>query len=152
MVQISGTYKERKNVVADALSRLEKTENNPAKLLNQMEIVQSPEFPNKTRQELFYQYQIANTLAEEEEHKENPVELSYIKEKQDQSPTLKELVKDSEDYHTKIFHGAGNDYEMIYHKEKIMIPQSIKQKIMEWYHTTLLHPGRDRYRGKSSIF
>ena len=45
-----------------------------------MDIVQSPDFPTKTRQELFYQYQIANTLSEEEDDKENPVELSYIKE------------------------------------------------------------------------
>ena len=56
-----------KNVVADALSRLEMTEDNPAQLLNQMEIIQPTDFPNKTRQELFYQYQIANTLAEDKE-------------------------------------------------------------------------------------
>ena len=79
----SQVHTRRENVVADALSRLEMTEDNPAQLLNQMDIVKSPEFPNKTRQELFYQYQIANTLAEEEEHKENPVELFYIKEKQE---------------------------------------------------------------------
>ena len=57
---------------------------------------------------------------------------------------MKALVKDSKDYHTKIFHGAGNDYEMICHQDKIVIPQTIQQKIMEWYHTTLLYPGRDR--------
>ena len=76
-----------KNVVADALSRLQmETESknedspmtlkpmdeeectiqmidqNPAQLLNRMEIMESPKFPNKTRQELFYQYQIANAI------------------------------------------------------------------------------------------
>lgn len=43
------------------------TDDNPAQELNQMDIIQSPDFPNKTRQELFYQYQITNALAEEEQ-------------------------------------------------------------------------------------
>ena len=33
---------------------------------------------------------------------------------------------------------------MICHKDKIVIPQALKSKIMKWYHHTLLHPGRDR--------
>ena len=36
-----------KNVVADALSRLEMTEDNPAQLLNQMDIVQPKDFQTK---------------------------------------------------------------------------------------------------------
>ena len=157
-----------KNVVADALSRLQmETESknedspmtlkpmdeeeckiqmidqNPAQLLNKMEIMESPKFPNKARQELFYQYQIANTI-ENEEVEENPVNLSHIKEKQDQAPSLKRLVKDNKHYHTKIFHGAGIDYEMICHKDKTVIPQSLKSIIMELYHNTLMHPGRER--------
>ena len=72
-----------------------RTEDNPAQFLNQIDTIQSPDFLNKTRQELFYQYQIANTLAEEEQG--NPVDLSYI---------MKDIVKEN-DYHTTIFHGAG---------------------------------------------
>ena len=141
----------KKNVVADALSRLQMEnedspltlkpmdeeecklqmiDQNPAQLLNKMEIMESPKFPNKTRQELFYQYQIANAI-EDEEIEENPVDLSHIKQKQDQAPSLKNLVKENKHYHTKIFHGTRIDYEMICHKDKIIIPQSLKSKIIE---------------------
>ena len=65
-----------KNVVADALSRLHMN-NNPAQLLCQMDIHPSLSFNNQTHQDLFYQYQIANTLETDEQ--ENPVDLAYIK-------------------------------------------------------------------------
>ena len=55
-----------KNVVADALSRLQLENENPAQYLCQMDIMESPTFNNKTHQELFYQYQIANTIDDEE--------------------------------------------------------------------------------------
>ena len=42
---------------------------------------------------------------------------------------MKELLKEGKDYHTKIFHGAVNDYEMICHKVKIVIPQSLNKKL-----------------------
>ena len=61
-------------------------QDNPAQLLCQMEIDLTPTFCNKMRQDLFYQYQIANTL--ENEKPENPVDLAYIKLKQDQDPSL----------------------------------------------------------------
>ena len=81
----------------------------------------------------------------EETHKQdNPVELAYIKAKQDKDKCLKELLKSHDDYHTKIFHEADKDYEMICRQDKIAIPQSLKSKIIEWYHHTLLHPGEDR--------
>ena len=107
--------------------------------------MESPTFNNKTHQELFYQYQIANTI-DDEEIKENPVEISYIKSKQDKDENLKTLLKDYDEYHTKIYHGAGKSREMICHKDKIVISQTLKSKIIEWYHYTLLHPGSDRTR------
>ena len=94
-----------KNVVADALSRLHMN-NNPAQLLCQMDISPSPSFNNQTHQDLFYQYQIANTLETDEQ--ENPVDLAYIKHRQHKDPQLKRSLLDSKDYNTKIFMGQEN--------------------------------------------
>ena len=47
-------------------------------------------------------------------------------------------------YHFKSFHRDEVQRELICHKGKIVIPQQLTTKIMEWYHMYLGHPGINR--------
>jgi len=47
-------------------------------------------------------------------------------------------------YHTKSFRGGGTNHTLICHKDKIVIPSSLQNRVVEWYHTYLLHPGVNR--------
>jgi hypothetical protein len=35
-------------------------------------------------------------------------------------------------------------YNILCYKEKIYIPQSLRQRVLSWYHEYLLHPGQNR--------
>ena len=62
----------------------------PAQALCLLERMDTPAFIDKTQQECFYQYQIANNMDEEQEkHPECPVDLAYIKEQQDKDKNTK---------------------------------------------------------------
>ena len=47
-------------------------------------------------------------------------------------------------YHTKSFRGGGTDIDLICRNDKIVIPKVLQKCVLNWYHTYLLHPGRDR--------
>ena len=130
------------NIVADALSRIEMETQSPAQALCLLEINEQPVFTDKTQQECFYQFQIANNM-DEEDSPECPVDLRYIRKQQQKDSHTKNLLKEDE-YNTKIFHGGGKSHAMIFKDSKIVIPKGLQSKIIEWYHTTLLHPGKDR--------
>ena len=72
-----------------------------------------------------------------------PIELGYIQAHQKEDPELQEKFKDDK-YKLHTFHGAERKDELICKDNKIVIPNSLKQKVMDWYHTILVHPGRDR--------
>jgi hypothetical protein len=44
--------------------------------------------------------------------------------------------------HYSIQHIEG--YDLLCYKEKIYIPQSLRQRVLSWYHEYLLHPGQTR--------
>jgi hypothetical protein len=35
-------------------------------------------------------------------------------------------------------------YDILCYKEKIYIPQALRQRVLSWYHEYLLHPGQTR--------
>ena len=73
-----------------------------------------------------------------------PVRFATIRAHQDRDMDLLGKVKDNL-YKSKTFHGAGKTFELIVSKhEKIVIPQKLRQKVLDWYHKFLMHPGRDR--------
>jgi hypothetical protein len=37
-------------------------------------------------------------------------------------------------------------YDLLCYKDKIYIPQSLRQRVLSWYHEYLLHPGQTRLR------
>ena len=61
----------------------------------------------------------------------------------------KELLQSAEanvnnNYHFKTFRGGEKKYPLLCYTGKILIPKTLQKRIVEWYHTTLLHPGETR--------
>jgi hypothetical protein len=47
-------------------------------------------------------------------------------------------------YLRKDFHGGGKATSLVCFKEKIVIPGQRQKHVINWYHTTLCHPGINR--------
>ena len=123
------------NVVADALSRL-------PKILAKLD---KEETPLEESMEAFYT--IMDCLAKEKESTIDHHPLSYAKldTAQQACPDIKkELRKDSCKYLLKDFHGGGVTRQLVCYNEKIVVPTALQKQVIEWYHTTLCHPGINR--------
>ena len=119
--------KGQSNIVADALSRLE--------------LVGPPMEESHFTQELQSHYYCLH----QEDKDTLTYPLSYLLIGQHQKND-KSLVKDLEagKYHLKSFHRGGKTKKLICHKNKILIPETLKGQVMEWYHLFLSHPGINR--------
>ena len=117
--------KGEKNVVADALSRLDMeevpSENDPAE-----DPPQKLEYTFVTKEEM-------------EEESEFPMKPRYIAKKQREDKEFWRKAKDSK-YEIKKIEGE----ELLCYNGKIFIPPSLEQPILSWYHDYLTHPGQTR--------
>lgn len=125
--------KGEKNVVADALSRLFiKDLTSSAEEYYMMD--EAFEIRNWRQ---FYQPITISEIGREQ------VKDTYVKQLKEQTPDrLGELFED-------IGKKTGADYvtteiDSQTGKQRIIVPKSLRQRLMEWYHTTLVHPGIDR--------
>ena len=58
---------------------------------------------------------------------------------------LEQVQKDSKNnYSLNIFRGGGKERKVICKNDKIVIPKMLQERIVQWYHTTLCHPGETR--------
>ena len=105
----------KKDVVADALSRLD---------IDDLKI----------------QEEEALTLLSESEHIniKFPMHTALIFKEQTRVKELRE--KGLSQPHYSMQHIEG--YDLLCYKDKIYIPQSLRQKVLSWYHEYLLHPGQ----------
>jgi hypothetical protein len=123
------------NVVADALSRLPK----------ELAKLDRVETPLEESMEAFYT--IMDCLAKEKESTIDHHPLSYatLDTAQQACPDIKkELRKDSCKYLLKDFHGGGVTRQLVCYNEKIVVPTALQKQVLDWYHTTLCHPGINR--------
>jgi len=108
------------NIVADALSRLDVTEE---------------EFSAKA---------FANELANEEEEFPRGYPLSYkeiaFRQKKDRALQNKLRTQPELDI-KKPYIFSDSTYELITKNDKIYAPKHLQHKCAEWYHLTLMHPG-----------
>ena len=115
------------NIVADALSRLDIDETNPT-----------------------MEYEITNDMLAERydisklSDNEHPVTFRTIEKHQKKDRTLINKLKTNKNYTLKTFRGGEKSYDLVLRHDKIVIPSTLKRKVLEWYHTYLLHPGLNR--------
>ena len=121
--------KGERNIVADALSRLE--------LLH--EPLEEAHFTDELRSELY-------CYADEELSREDfPLSYRTIgKHQKKDKAMLKVLQKENSRYHLQSFHGGGTERELICYKDKIVVPASLQKRVVDWYHNYLCHPGINR--------
>ena len=116
-----------KNVVADALSRLDKEES-----------------PVNDSLENFYSIMEAlPTNTSEVDLSHNPVSYEKLEKAQQQDSHIKQNLK-KDKYHLADFVGGGKTRSLVCHKEKIVVPKKNTHHVVDWYHTVLCHPGINR--------
>ena len=112
-----------KNKVADALSRLEMT---PKKY---------DELDDTTvKRELSY------VVQRDIEDETFPMLPKLIRKHQFKDKKLVQLVQNDQNYTLKRVEGT----EIIHFKDKIYVPSTLRGRVMDWYHTYLVHPGMTR--------
>jgi hypothetical protein len=119
----------KKNVVADALSRLDIDT-----ALSQKTIPAEPAL-------------MAELFANEDDVPAEFFPLAYktIAQHQNKDESLLDKIRKSvPDYTVKIFHGGGKKRPLITYKGKIVMPKSLQERCIKWYHEFLLHPGMTR--------
>jgi transposase InsO family protein len=74
-----------------------------------------------------------------------PLTYSTIAKHQlNDKPLLNQLKTHAEGYSLKSFRGGGKEKSLICRNGKIVIPPTLQQRTVEWYHTQLCHPGETR--------
>ena len=114
-----------KNVVADALSRLD------------MEAKDSDEIATDGQT-----VQLTYASKKEAMSEEFPMLPALIKQHQTKDKELqKKMMKDKKNhFSTK----KVEEVELIHYDGKIYVPLTLRERIIEWYHQFLVHPGRTR--------
>ena len=117
------------NIVADALSRLGMVKEPITEAL-----------PSEAAAELF---------AGEEEEFEFPTEfpLSYaeIQSKQDADDYIKKRLAEADSpYQKQEFPFGDKTFSLVTKKDKIVLPKNLQLRAVNYYHTTLCHPGETR--------
>ena len=107
----------KKNVVADALSRLD---------------IDGLTIPLEEALAILSESQHSNIKF--------PMHTALIFKEQIKVPGLRE--KGLAQPHYSMQHIEGHD--LLCYKDKIYIPQSLRQRVLSWYHEYLLHPGQTR--------
>ena len=65
-------------------------------------------------------------------------------EQQKDQPLLNKAKAKGTKYNINTFHGGEKDRLLICLDGKTLVPQSLQQRIVDWYHTMLCHPGETR--------
>ena len=114
-----------KNVVADALSRLE------------MEARESDEIATEDQPvQLTYMTDI-EVMSED-----FPMLPALLAKKQKKDKELHKKIQRDKDHHFST--QKVENVELIHYNGKIYVPQTLRERILEWYHDFLVHPGKTR--------
>jgi len=74
-----------------------------------------------------------------------PLEYRVLDDFQQRDPSLLKLFKhNSPGYHVKAFRGGGTTRMLICYNDKIVVPMQLRQRVLNWYHMMLCHPGMNR--------
>jgi hypothetical protein len=114
--------KGEKNIVADALSRLEIDDD----------------------QEIFNISECFGYDDDDLPPSSFPLRYKDIAKAQQSNPELQAKLLSRKDYNKSPFRGGDKDHELICHHGKIVLPPALQQKTIDWYHLILCHPGITR--------
>ena len=138
------------NVVADALSRLDRNdkplsdEKEDFFLAYALSRLDRTETPIDDTKESFLA--LMDCFAKESDASDySPLNYQMLKVGQEKDKTIMRYLKDeSKQYVLKEFHGGGRQTSLVCFKDKIVIPGLLQKHVIMWYHTTLCHPGINR--------
>ena len=73
-----------------------------------------------------------------------PLRYSTLRDyQQHDKPLLAQLATNS-NFKLITYHGGGKTYDLICHNDKIVVPKALRQRVLEFYHYSLSHPGETR--------
>ena len=117
------------NIVADALSRLDIQ---PTRVLDEIQLAELYGLDDSDLPENAFPLNYKN------------IAKSQHDDKLLMNTLQKSLQVDNSPYHIKVFRGGGKTRELVCYKEKIVIPVSLRLRVVQWYHLQLCHPGETR--------
>ena len=125
--------KGERNVVADALSRLDMIKEPHQDPTNQME-------SDNQSCELFAGEELERSFPQD-----FPLTYQEIAHHQQRDAELQQLLQTADSGYVKQpFPHGDNSHDLITKANKIVLPRSMQAKAIRWYHETLLHPGETR--------
>ena len=121
--------KGQNNIVADALSRLD---------LKKESILEST-------QSTMNMAEIFGLDSSDHDDTALPIQFKNILlHQQKDKKLLKEFTHSKCKYTIKTFQGANSQIKLICLGDKIVVPATLQEKLVQWYHTHLCHPGEKR--------
>ena len=126
--------KGQKNVVADALSRLDLEP--PVESECDPTVLEHP--TTRALAEAF------GHTRDEEHESDIPVSFKLIQKEQQTDKSLLQKARKSDKYQIHSFRGGGKDRHLVCYQDKICVPKRLQKRVVEWYHEHLVHPGETR--------
>ena len=149
------------NVVADALSRLDLIPENEDDVRNATSTTDPPPTaggsgksnPSHAGTELrtrasvndinFLDY--LNVKKDELPDDVYPLRMALISAEQKKDTAIQQAMQNNARFLTcTSVRGGRKQYDVIKYKDKILVPRRLRQRMLEWYHDALIHPGINR--------
>ena len=73
-----------------------------------------------------------------------PLQYKQIQKQQQKDEELIQKLKENPKYSLKVFRGGGKERTLIVKDNKIVLPKTLQQRAVQWYHQQLCHPGMTR--------
>ena len=128
------------NDAADALSRLDMLDNEG---YDELEWEQ-PNKPLKYTNDKEQLTQMLYSAIEEEQFQGNdkfPLATDLMQFYQQRDKDLQNKLKNNNKLYTT---KTVERYDLVHYNDKILVPEALKERVLDWYHTMLVHPGVDR--------
>ena len=126
--------KGEKNVVADALSRLQLEP--PLSTQPDPTVLDQPTYRALAEAFGIQKEEIPDWI--------NPINLKLIQKVQQTDKQLLQKARTHSDYSLRSFRGGGKIRQLICKKDKIVVPEELQKRMVQWYHEYLCHPGETR--------
>ena len=121
-MDLNYNIKGENNVVANALSRLEMSDNQEILNISELYGYDDKDLPDSAY----------------------PISYHNIAKSQETDAKLQQKLVSHKDYTLNTFHGGDKDHRLICRNNKICLPAALQKKTVDWYHEMLCHPGENQ--------